>query len=139
MGSSDTVTMVNNSYYPTVTDGSSWSGGLICREISAGASVPMIEARTYQTINKKEEVRDMRGLYEIWVIDPDEEVVVFYLGGKNAIVADDSEMAKLIAARGGEGAFFGKVALRKYHYYARKICDVPKPKEVQEVRIVKEA
>jgi len=97
-------------------------------------SVPL-ETEVRVQCNIKQEVKDMRGLYEIWVIDPDEEKVVFYIGGKDAIVADGEQEAKLIAA--GTGEFpFGKEALRKYYYAVRKICDVPKPKEVQKVQMV---
>ncbi len=90
------------------------------------------------TLPKIEEVSEMRGLFELWIIDPGEERVVLYLGGEHAIVADDEGMAKLIAAREHNGEYFGKVALRKYHYYVRRVCDVPKPKEVTEIKLIKD-
>ena len=129
MGSSDTVAVVNNSYYLAVTDGSSWSGGLICREISAGAGMPMIETRTYQRINEKEEVRDMRGLFQFYVVDPEKGEVV----GDGLVIAKNKETAKIKAL----APFADKYDLDDLDIICNRLGDVREKKEVQEVKIVK--
>ncbi len=129
MGSSDTVAVVNNSYYLAVTDGSSWSGGLICREISAGAGMPMIETRTYQRINEKEEVRDMRGLFQFYVVDPEKGGVV----GDGLVIAKNKETAKIKAL----APFADKYDLDDLDIICNRLGDVREKKEVQEVKIVK--
>lgn len=137
--SAGTTTMwVNDGYFPTTTDNAHWDDSWKNWQDRFDADQPCsIDVHVHTNI-QREEVNDMRGLFEIFVIDPDEEKVVFYVGGEDAIVADDEQQAKLYAA----GAFakfpFDKGSLRKYVYKVRKICDVPKPKEVQKVQIVKD-
>ena len=100
--------------------------------VSGGAYGTEIEIRGIVSPNtKKGEVREMRGLFEVFVVDPEEGEIVF----GDVVVAKDKEMAKLKVLQACEVPLDD---LDDFDIICNRLGDVRKKKEIAEVRVVKD-
>ena len=126
------ATIAISDYYPSTMSGSSWTGELLYHEMSGGVGTPMTETRTYQVINKKEEVRDMRGLFQVYVIDPKKETVI----GNILVIAKNEKSAEIKALT--KAMPFDEFDIDDLDIVTVKLGSIRAKKEVQKVCVVKE-
>ncbi len=100
--------------------------------VSGGAYGTEIEIWGIVSPNtKKGEVREMRGLFEVYVVDPEAGEIVY----SEDVIAKDKEMAKLKALQACEVPLDD---LDDFDIICNRLGDVRKKKEIAEVRVVKD-
>ena len=127
-GTNNTTITVGD-YYPTTTDGSNWVAW------QGDTIYPPNDGWKSEYI-QKEEVKEMRGLFEVFVVDPKRGEIVY----GDIVVAKDTETAMFKVLQ--EGAKVIPLTdvydLDELDFICNRLGDVRKKKEVQRVRVVKE-
>ncbi len=124
----DSIPVGNTSIGITTTDGSTTYWGSYQSPIEVCPSGEWVRASS-SAIYEKEEVRDMRGLFQFYVVDPEKGEVV----GDGLVIAKNKETAKIKAL----APFADKYDLDDLDIICNRLGDVREKKEVQEVKIVK--
>ena len=119
-GTNNTTITVGD-YYPTTTDGSNWVAW------QGDTIYPPNDGWKSEHI-QKEEVKDMRGLFHIVVVEYKTDKIL----EDGLIIARDREAAKIKAL----APFADKYDLDDLDAICNKLGDVRKKKEVQKVEIV---
>ncbi len=137
IGSADYVGITaSGDYYPPTTGGSSsWPVGITTTSQWGWDATPpsgewmRMPSSVPYDVYIKEEVRDMRGLFQFYVVDPEKGKVV----GDGLVIAKNKETAKIKAL----APFADKYDLDDLDIICNRLGDVREKKEVQEVKIVK--
>ena len=124
----DSMSVGNTSIEITTTDGSATYWGSYQSPIEVCPLEEWVCASS-SAIYKKEEVREMRGLFQFYVVDPEKGEVV----GDGLVIAKNKETAKIKAL----APFADKYDLDDLDIICNRLGDVREKKEVQEVKIVK--
>ncbi len=114
-------------------NGASWHYSLTAIMVSGGTWGTEVEVRgiVSEQSTEKEEVRETRGLFDVYVVDPEAGGVVY----SGVVIAKDKEMAKLKALQACEILLDD---LDDFDIICNRLGDVRKKKEIAEVRVVKD-
>ena len=126
----DSMSVGNTSIEITTTDGSATYWGSYQSPIEVCPLGEWVCASS-SAIYKKEEVREMRGLFDVYVVDPEAGEIVY----GDVVIAKDKEMAKLKALQACEVPLDD---LDDFDIICNRLGDVRKKKEIAEVRVVKD-
>lgn len=129
--SGNTATISSDAYYPTTTDNTVWNGDWVGNWKLV--QPPEVHFSIYQE-PKREEVKDMRGLFRVFVVNPEKGEVIY----QDLTVAKDKETAKYKVLRLAAKTIplADGYDLDDLDIICNRLGDVRKKKEIQEVRMV---
>lgn len=117
---------VNIDYYPSATDSSIWGTNWAARDLQQGGIVPLCIS------NEKEEVKDMRGLFLVYVVDPEEGDIVY----QGVVVAENAKKAEFKVLSAAMRVSEDKYEVDDLDIICNRLGDIREKRKIQQVRVV---